>query len=149
MKCAEEIIGALGLQPLEPEGGYFRETTRSPSEINCAQIRAGYDDKRSLFTVIYYLLTANECSKPHRLRSDEIWFFHLGASLELTLTSPDGEAQKIILGNDVENGQALHVHIPAGWTQSAKLLCNDEDAFALVSTMVVPGFDYEDFELMV
>ncbi len=144
---AEEIIEKLGLVPLEPEGGYFRETFRHSVYIDPSQIRPGYEGKRSLFTVIYYLLTPETNSAPHRLGSDEMWFFHLGDPAELTLEYPDGKKVTKILGNSIDRGETPQVIIPAGTVQSAKMAEN-KHGFSLVSTVVVPGFDYRDFELL-
>ena len=144
---AKEIIEKLGLVPLEPEGGFFREAFRHSVYIDPSQIRPGYEGKRSLFTVIYYLLTPETNSAPHRLRSDEMWFFHLGDPTELTLEYPDGKKETKILGNRIDRGETPQVIIPAGTVQSAKMAENNH-GFSLVSTVVVPGFDYRDFELL-
>ncbi len=142
----DEIIKALRLKPLEPEGGFFREIFRSDVQIDAGKIRDEYGGKRSLFTAIYYLITDDKESAPHIVRSDEIWFFHIGDPILLKIISPDGEMCKITLGSDISNGQQFQAHIPAGWTQSAKL-ATVKTGFALVSTVVVPGFDYDDFSL--
>ena len=44
----------LGLTPLSEEGGYFAETYRSPETL---QVEGREGNERSLFTVIYYLIT--------------------------------------------------------------------------------------------
>ena len=142
---AKELISLLGLKPLEREGGFFSETIRSPININAGEIRTGYNGERSLFTAIYYLLTDDDFSAPHKINSDEMWFFHFGDPIELTLMSPEGILEKRILGNDIQSGYRPQVHIPANSVQSAKLLAG-EHKFALVSTVVIPGFDYRDFD---
>ena len=124
-----EIIRLLHLKPLEPEGGFFRETLRSDVQIDAQNIRSDYDGKRSLFTAIYYLITGDDKSLPHIVRSDEIWFFHIGDPILLEISSSDGEIRKITLGSDIAAGQHLHAHIPAGWMQSAKL-ATIENGFA-------------------
>lgn len=142
-----DIKKILALKPLEPEGGYFHEVFRSKIQIDPKIIREEYDGKRSLFTIIFYLLDEETNSAPHRLHSDEIWFFHIGNSIEIKLVYPDGKNELIILGNDIENGERLQLVIPAGTIQSAKMLDGEYD-FALVSTVVIPGFDYKDFEII-
>ncbi len=144
---AKEVIKLLNLAPLEPEGGFFRETFRHSVHIDADKIRPGYNGKRTLFTVIYYLLTPDTHSAPHRLRSDEVWFFHMGDPVELTLEYPDGRKEVKILGNRLEKDETPQAIIPAGTVQSARMAENNY-GFSLVSTMVVPGFEYEDFELV-
>src|SRR5262245_51789635 len=55
----EEVIAALGLEPHPLEGGFFRETYRTPQKM--------HGQERPLATAIYYLLTPETCSTMHRL----------------------------------------------------------------------------------
>ncbi|RKZ34602.1 cupin domain-containing protein [bacterium] len=143
----ETIKKLLNLKPLKQEGGYFHETYRSPITIRADKLRPGYDGERSLFTVIYYVLTDNDFSAPHRLNSDEIWLFHRGDPIEIKLTHSDNSQEIVILGNDIENGERPQLLIPARTIQSAKLH-STEHHYALVSTVVIPGFEYDDFKLI-
>ena len=68
----EDIIKTLHLIP-HPEGGFYKETYRSLETINSG--------KRQLMTSIYFLLTSENVSKFHRIKSDELWFFHAGSPL--------------------------------------------------------------------
>jgi predicted cupin superfamily sugar epimerase len=64
-------INKLNLQP-HPEGGFYKEVFRSEIEV-----RAACSDKvNQAITSIYYLLEGNDYSGFHRLKSDEIWYFH-------------------------------------------------------------------------
>jgi len=142
---AEDIIRILGLEPLTVEGGYFRETYRSRGKIPQHDLPPVYRGDRHFGTVIYYLVTKDTFSFLHRLPSDEIFHFYLGDPVIMLQLSPDGEGKKMLLGNDIERGQNLQVVVPGGVWQG---LCLDEGGtFALMGTTVVPGFDYEDFEL--
>jgi predicted cupin superfamily sugar epimerase len=78
---AAEAAAVLGLKP-HREGGYFRETYRSPV------ITPTPLGPRSLCTAILYLLTAEDPSRFHRLRFDEVWFFHSGAPAECVFLEP-------------------------------------------------------------
>ena len=49
------------------------------------------------------------------------------------------------MGNDIERGQNLQVEVPGGVWQGLCLM--EGGKFALMGTTMVPGFDYEDFEL--
>ena len=74
------LAAQLDLQP-HPEGGWFRETWRSPVSF----LPPGYDGHRSAATAIYYLLHPGEESRWHLVRSDELWFWHGGGPLTLRL----------------------------------------------------------------
>src|SRR3989338_8108370 len=80
----------LGLKA-HPEGGYFRETYR------CRQ-RVPGKRRRSFATAIYYLLEKGQFSAFHRLKSDEIWYFHAGGLLKIFLLDGSAKARVIELG---------------------------------------------------
>ncbi len=137
----EEIIEILGLKPLHPEGGYYRESYRSPS---CIPARDGESaPQRSLATAIYYLLTPHYFSALHRLASDETYHFYLGDPVQMLLLHPDGSGREAILGHDLQNGQMVQLTIPAGAWQGAAL--RPGGRYALLGTTVSPGFDARDF----
>jgi predicted cupin superfamily sugar epimerase len=135
---ATQLIQELGLQP-HPEGGFYRETFRSPARVIT-------DDRpaRSALTTIYFLLAAGSFSAWHRVRSDEVWHWYEGEPLELLLASPDFSAgQRRVLG---PVGAAIEpvVTVPAGWWQAARPL----GAYALCGCTVAPGFEFEDFSFL-
>src|SRR6266404_9974186 len=70
-------IERLQLTP-HPEGGYFRETYRSPELVAPDALPARFPGARAFSTAIYFLLPSNEVSRLHRLRSDELWHFYAG-----------------------------------------------------------------------
>jgi hypothetical protein len=133
----------LDLSP-HPEGGWFREMWRSPVGFT----PDGYAGARASATCIYFLLQPHEESQWHRVTSTEIWFWHSGGPLTLSLgghaDTPASTAQQITLGPDVSAGQAPQVIIPAGDWQAARPA---SDKHVLVSCVVSPGFDFADFEL--
>ena len=133
---ASDLILELSLKP-HPEGGYYRETWRSPHEIEIE----GCPGPRAAGTAILFLLPAGERSRPHRVRSDELWLHHSGDLVRLTLTSPAGEKRTLTLG------ETPQIVVPGGYVQEAELLGNTH-GYALMSCVVVPGFDFEDFELL-
>jgi predicted cupin superfamily sugar epimerase len=125
MSGADDVIKALKLQP-HPEGGWFRETFRDPAS-----------------TAIYYLLRADEISRWHRIDKAEIWHWHAGAALELSL-SPDGKRRDAYrLGPNLEAGQIPQCAVPAGIWQSARSLGD----WTLMGCTVAPPFDFKSFEL--
>lgn len=127
----------LDLAP-HPEGGWFRETWRSERTLDLPD----YDGPRSAGTAIYYLLAPGERSAWHRVRSAELWFWHRGGPLTLTLGgSGESPAEPVesVLGPD-----APQLLVPPGVWQAARPAGEEE---VLVSCVVVPGFDFADFEL--
>lgn len=130
---ASEIISLLSLER-HPEGGWYRETFRDP---------AADETGRSRGTAIYYLLEAGELSAWHRVDAAEIWHWHAGGPLALTL-SPDGKtAQPLRLGPNLRGGERPQGVVPAGWWQTAESL----GAWTLVGCTVAPGFAFSGFEL--
>lgn len=141
------LVDALSLAP-HPEGGYFREVHRAseilPREV-LAGLRTGHDGPRSLLTSILYLLPAGEVSRLHRVRSQELWSFHTGDALELFTLTAQGEGRWTRLGPRPGEGDALqHVVAPGVW-QGARVA--EGGSHALVGCVVVPGFDFADFEM--
>ena len=59
--------------------------------------------------------------------------------------SEGGDSKTIVLGPDVLNGQQVQVLVPANTWQGTRLV--EGGKYALLGTMVVPGFDNADFEL--
>lgn len=128
------IAHALDLLP-HPEGGWYRETWKAPAKFT----PDGYPGERFSATGIYFLLQPGEESIPHVVRSDEVWLWHRGGPLDLTI----GE-QSVLLGPMVEDGQIPQALVPGGVWQSARPA---GDEAVLVSCVVSPGFDFADFRV--
>lgn len=133
MTTAAEIIAALDLRP-HPEGGWYGETYRSP-------VTAG---ERPAVSAIHYLLEAGQVSAWHRIDAAEVWLWHAGAPLRLSLAAADDDApQTHRLGPDVLNGERPQVVVPTGWWQSA----TSGGDWTLVSCVVAPAFSFDGFEM--
>ncbi len=145
MENPDYWINRLELSP-HPEGGYYRQTYSSVKEIKIDQISGRTRGSRTLATSIYYLLKSNVVSRFHRLKSDEIWYYHLGSSLTIHTISIEGLWNEIRLGSDPEKGEVLQAVLPAGSTFGACV--NKPGSFAIIGCMVSPGFDFRDFELV-
>jgi predicted cupin superfamily sugar epimerase len=126
---AEEIIRHLDLVA-HPEGGWYRQTWVGP-------MVAG----RTSGTAILFLLRAGERSHWHRVDADEIWLWHAGAPLVLSMGAEAARDHR--LGPDVLGGDVVQAVVPAGWWQAAR----STGAWSLVSCTVSPGFRFEGFEL--
>lgn len=144
MNTAEYWIQHLQLLP-HPEGGFYRETYRSNIAISRSDLPVGFLDDRRLSTCIYYLLRSDEISKLHRLKSDEIWFYHFGSPLRVYEIDSEGAKHTHILGANHEKAEQFSLIIPAGHTFCAEVV--EKNTFGLVSCMVSPGFDFNDFEI--
>ncbi|MFY9889029.1 MAG: cupin domain-containing protein [Streptosporangiaceae bacterium] len=143
MTARPPLAEQLDLQP-HPEGGWFRETWRSPV---CFQ-PAGYPSARSAATAIYFLLQPGEESRWHVVRSAELWFWHSGGPLSLRLGGDGSEpaaGTAIVLGADLQAGHQPQAVVPGGTWQSAAPAGQDP---VLVSCVVAPGFDFADFRLL-
>lgn len=134
------VAEALDLLP-HPEGGWFRETWRSPVTFE----PPGYGGVRHSATGIYFLLGPGEESVWHVVRGDEVWLWHRGGPLTLVLGGDGdvpGRESVITLGPGVEHGQVPQALVPAGVWQSARPAGPEA---VLVSCVVSPGFDFADF----
>lgn len=143
---AQQIIALLELRPLPVEGGYFRQSYRTPELLAPEALPGGYREPHPLSTAIYYLLTADpdSFSALHRLPTDELWHFYLGDPVEMLLLHPDGSSQTVQLGIDLRAGQQVQVVAPAEAWQGARLLPGGK--FALMGTSMAPGYIDSDYE---
>lgn len=134
MTIPEDLIALLGLQP-HPEGGRFVETYRAPIDTSGG---------RGAVTAIYFLLTAGERSHWHTVDAVEIWLWHGGAPLELSIS--DGTAagtRTHRLGMDLAAGERPQAVVPIGAWQAARALGD----WSLVSCTVAPAFAFSGFTL--
>jgi predicted cupin superfamily sugar epimerase len=80
----------------------------------------------------------------HRLRSDEVFHFYAGDSVEMLQLFPDGSGRTIIIGNDLTQGQQPQVLVERGVWQGSRLVPGGR--WALLGCTVSPGFEYEDYD---
>lgn len=122
-----------------PEGGYYASTFHAEDPI------AVRDVERPIYTSIYFLLRSQDISHLHRLKSDELWYYHSGSSLTVHMIYPDGTYEAKKLGLNLEAGEVPQVLVPKNTIFGSSV--DDADTFSLVGCMVAPGFDFADFEL--
>jgi predicted cupin superfamily sugar epimerase len=144
MITKEYWIQHLDMKP-HPEGGFFKEVFRSGISAKKDELPIGYKSERRLATSIYYLLRSGEISKMHRLKSDELWYFHFGGSLKVIYIDHEGKKFTKILGDNPEKAETFYLHIPAGNMFAAEVI--EPDSYTLVSCVVTPGFEFDDFEM--
>ena len=136
-----EWIRQLNLEP-HPEGGWFRETWRSELVHDASVLPAGYAGSRHAGTAILFALLGDQQSAWHAVRSAELWLHHRGSPLVLEFGPHRDGATTHLLGSDVAAGQHPQLVVPPGYWQRARP--RDPEP-ALVSCVVVPGFDFADF----
>ena len=132
---AQRLITALALSP-HPEGGWYRETYRSPDRVTTDR-----GTLRSATTAIYFLLTSGAFSAFHRLASDETWHFYRGDPVTIDIIAPSGTHERRTLGE----GDALQTTIGANAYFASHV--DAPDGYALVGCDVAPGFEFADFHL--
>lgn len=126
----DQIIAHLDLTS-HPEGGHFRQTW------------VAENDGRPTGTSIYFLLKAGEVSHWHRVDATEIWMFHSGAPLILSISETEsGPARDHVLSPDLMQGEPQRI-VPEGHWQAAR----STGDYTLVSCTVSPGFQFDGFEL--
>ncbi|MFK7971990.1 MAG: cupin domain-containing protein [Bacteroidia bacterium] len=128
-----------------PEGGYFRESYRSPELIQADGLPDRYASARHVSTAIYFLLTSDNHSHFHKVASDEGWHFYDGSPVRLHIISPEGEYTSVLVGCDFEKNILPQYVVPAEHWFAAEVTV--PDSFSLVGCTVAPGFDFADFEL--
>lgn len=134
MKTAEYYIEKLEMLP-HVEGGYFKQSFLSEQS---------YNTEKKLWSSIYFLLRTGEVSNFHRLKSDELWYYHAGESLTIYMITPKGKLITKQLGINIENGDSPQVLVPKGYIFGSAM---NNNGFSLVGCMVSPAFTYDDFEL--
>lgn len=135
MEEINTIIQSLDLKP-HPEGGFYREVFRSEETVN--------EGERNLMTSIYFLLTSENVSRFHRIKSDELWFHHGGSPLIVHILDAGGY-HKHIVGNKLESDIQPQFLVPKNTVFGSTVL--EKNSYSLVSCVVAPGFDFADFEL--
>jgi hypothetical protein len=103
-----------------------------------------YAGSRRTGTAIYYLLEPDTFSEMHRLRSDEVFHFYAGDSVEMLQLTPEGEGKVVRIGLQLEQGERPQVIAPRGVWQGSRLAPGG--LWALLGCTVSPGFEFEDYE---
>lgn len=131
------LVHSLELNP-HPEGGFYKEMYRSIEKTKTP------DGERNLCTVIYFLLTSENVSKFHQIKSDEHWFWHEGSTLSIHLLEKN--EHRILKLGAISSEKTFPQHlVPANTIFGSTV--DEKNSYALVSCVVAPGFDFEDFRL--
>lgn len=125
---AETLIGALGLEPLPDEGGWFRRN---------------FGDGERCSVILYLMAGDGGFSAMHVLDAAEVFTYVGGSPAEMLLLHPDGSAAIHRLGIDIAQGEAPQVIVPAGVWQGTVPL----GPWTLLTTTVSPAYTDELFQL--
>jgi predicted cupin superfamily sugar epimerase len=140
------LVSAHKLQP-HPEGGWFARTYTSPISLRGDLPAPAWapGSTRETASSILYLLEGGGTSRLHRIKADELWFFHAGGPLTVAELRADGSVARTALGLDAAAGQrAMHV-VRGGTVFGAYVEAGVP--FALVSCVVTPSFHWQDWEM--
>ncbi|QLL32442.1 hypothetical protein HG536_0C06110 [Torulaspora globosa] len=148
----KEVIDAWGLIK-HPEGGYYKETDRSPFEMDVSDTKASESSssvvKRNYSTLIYYLLTPDSPNgRFHKNKHRIIHILQRGKG-QYVLIYPNGRVKSFKVGFDYANGEVSQWVVPGEVYKASFLVPNEEFSNSLlISEVVVPGFDFEDHSFM-
>jgi uncharacterized protein len=131
----EDLITKFNLAP-HPEGGFFREIFRSEQSV-WSDAASG---DRAAVTHIYFLLTAGQVSRFHRVVHDEIWHIYEGDPLRL-IQFDGSQLNQTLIGSGCTDYTAI---VPAGIWQAAATT----GSHTLAGCTVAPGFDFTDFSFL-
>lgn len=133
---ADQLIHALELAP-HPEGGWYRETWRAEASPG----------ERAAASAVYYVLTPGQKSHWNRVDAEEIWLWHAGDPIDVSIAASDAEGLLTVrLGGRVTEGERPQLIVPKGHWQAADLV-EGEAGFAFISCIVAPAFEFSGFEL--
>lgn len=133
----EALIQTLQLAP-HPEGGYFRRVFESAKRTEVNGI------ERPTLTAITFLLPQDVVTRWHRVDATEVWGWHEGSPMELSMFDPETRTlSRAQLDTSARGGQCRQV-VPAGVWQSARTLGD----YTLVDCTVSPGFAWKGFQLL-
>jgi hypothetical protein len=139
------IVQQLQLQP-HPEGGFYRRIFKSEHLVKSLDKKRYQDEPRAAGSSIYYLLTSQDFSAWHQVKSDEIWHNYKGSTVELYVISEQGLLTTHLLGDPAQySGANFQVAVPAQHWMAAAV--TDQHSFALLGCTLSPGFEFADWQL--
>ena len=91
------------------------------------------------------MLSKNQISNFHRIKSDEIWHFYIGNGVKIYVIEKNGNLKEILLGKKPDRGELPQFVINKNSWFGDELL--NKSSFCLMGCTVAPGFEFNDFEL--
>jgi len=133
--AAQKFKDAYNLQA-HSEGGWFAEIYTAPFKQKKNRATAGS---------IYFLLDKGDISHFHQLDCDEIWYYHAGCGMKITVLK-DEKIAELLLGIDTAQNQQPIIVVPAGAIFAAENI--DKNGYTFISCATTPRFDYKGFRLV-
>lgn len=133
--AAQKFKDAYNLQA-HSEGGWFAEIYTTPFK---------YKNNRATAGIIYFLLDKGDVSHFHQLDCDEIWYYHAGCGMKITVLK-DEKIAELLLGIDTAQNQQPIIVLPAGAIFAAENI--DKNGYTFISCATTPRFDYKGFRLV-
>jgi predicted cupin superfamily sugar epimerase len=130
---ALELIQKLNLHVLPKESGYL-------GIIGVSKQMTAIDGRSlALQSQNYYMLTRDRpINYLHWLAPDDTHILIEGGPVDYFIFYPDGHAEKLVLGMDLDAGQRLVVAVPGGCWKALKL--HDGVSYALMANALSPEF---------
>src|ERR1700678_2062032 len=120
---AEDVKKLLGLKPHPREGGWYVRTYEAEEMVAGEAFGDGrYAGARRTGTAIYYLLEPGTFSEMHRLKSDEVFHFYAGDAVAMLQLTADGRGERVVIGNDLVQGQRPQAVVRRGVWQGSRLV---------------------------
>jgi uncharacterized protein len=130
---ARDLIRVLNLQVLPKESGYLGIIGRS------AQTMISNGRTLAVQSQNYYMLTRDRpINYLHWLESDDTHILIEGGPVDYFIFLPDGHAEKLTLGRDLEAGQRPVVAVPGNCWKALRL--KDGVPYALMANALSPEF---------
>lgn len=129
----QELIRELNLHVLPKESGYLGLIGESAQKATI--------DGRSLAiqSQVYYMLTRDRpINYLHWLAPDDTHILIEGGPVDYFIFHPDGRAEKVVLGRNLEYGERPLVAVPGGCWKALRL--HDGASYALMANALSPEF---------
>jgi uncharacterized protein len=141
---AEEIHALLQLEP-NATCGSVRATYRSALSIAPNGLPAPFTDGRPLGSALYFMVTPSAPVQLHRIRNDQLYHYYLGDPIELFMLHAGGDAECIVVGPDLRNGQRVQQFIPGNTFHTARIV--GQRRWFLGASTTWPGVVTADVEI--
>jgi predicted cupin superfamily sugar epimerase len=142
---AKALIERLGMIPIPVEGGWYRQTWRSPEILPGGSV-VGLAADAPVGTAILALF----CDDPwgfsalHRLAATEVWHFCGGDPFHLLLLHGDGRSEDVVLGPDLATGHEVQQVVASGTWMGGAVAPGGR--LSLLGCTMAPGFTDEGLE---
>ena len=121
----------------DAQGGAYSWVYTSPNWT-------GEEASRPTVGISYFLLSGSGALRFQKLDCDELWYFHEGCGLKLTVLLPDGKLREFRLGVGAEDMPM--VLIPKGQIFAAENI--DPMGYSFISCMTTPALQADGIRIM-